>query len=87
MLDPYAQAVLSRRNWGQLAPDLDWNAPGVLGFASTWPQAACALPSTDEFDWEGVLGVDVCVLRVHVRNLFSGIFGILGIVCFFSVRE
>ena len=24
----------------------------MLGFASTWPQAACALPTTDQFDWE-----------------------------------
>jgi len=53
MLDPYAHAVLSRRHWGQLAPDLPWDQPGVLGFAPTWPQAAGALPVTGSFDWEG----------------------------------
>jgi hypothetical protein len=53
LLDPYAQAVLSRRHWGKLAPDHDWEAPGMLGFAATWPQAAGALPSQDVFDWEG----------------------------------
>ena len=53
VLDPYAQAVLSRRHWGKLAPDLAWEAPGVLGFASTWPQAAGALPNPEPFDWEG----------------------------------
>lgn len=56
LLDPYAQAVLSRRHWGRLAPDHDWEAPGQLGFASTWPQAAAALPVLEDFDWEGGYG-------------------------------
>ena len=51
VLDPYAPAVLSRRHWGQLAPELPWQE--VLGFAATWPQAAGALPTLEPFDWEG----------------------------------
>jgi len=73
VLDPYAQAVLSRRNWGKLAPDLAWEAPGVLGFAPTWPQAAGALPSLDTFDWEGDRPLrtpmeQLVIYEMHVRG-------------------
>ncbi len=56
VLDPYARAVIGRRQYGVLGPELEYASPDVLGYAGTWPQAACALPTADEdeeFDWEG----------------------------------
>lgn len=76
VLDPYARAILSRRNYGVLAPELEWKTPGVLGFATTWPQAACALPSPyddQEFDWEGDRPLNIpmeelVIYEMHVRG-------------------
>lgn len=54
ILDPYAHTILSRRQYGALGPDLQYDSPDVLGLSRTWPQAAAALPGPeDAFDWEG----------------------------------
>lgn len=76
VLDPYATTVLGRRRYGELGPELAWKTPGVLGYASTWPQAACALPSPfedEEFDWEGdrplnIPMEEIVIYEMHVRG-------------------
>lgn len=44
IIDPYARAVLSRRRYGELGAQLDYERDDVLGLAATWPQAAAFLP-------------------------------------------
>jgi len=44
IIDPYAKAVLSRRRYGELGAQLDYEKDEVLGLAATWPQAAAFLP-------------------------------------------
>jgi hypothetical protein len=46
-----------------MGPELPFGEPGVLGLATTWPQAACVLPSPPgyEFDWQG----DRCADATH----------------------
>lgn len=44
IIDPYAKAILSRRRYGELGPQLDYESNDVLGLAATWPQAAAFLP-------------------------------------------
>ncbi|EFJ40420.1 1,4-alpha-glucan branching enzyme II, isoamylase, partial [Volvox carteri f. nagariensis] len=83
VLDPYAVAVLSRRRWGQLGPNLPYGEPGVLGLMPTWPQAAAALPSgryssssfshQPHFDWEGDRPLNLpmeslVIYEAHVRG-------------------
>ena len=55
VLDPYARTIISRRQYGQLGPDLKYGTPGYLGLMKTWPQAAAVVPEPQEasFDWEG----------------------------------
>ena len=55
VLDPYARTIIGRRQYGQLGPDLQYGAPGVLGLMRTWPQAAAAVPELEAapFDWQG----------------------------------
>ncbi len=52
LLDPYATAILSRRQYGQLGSA---SGRGNDGLAEMWPQCAAALPlpAAPEFDWEG----------------------------------
>ncbi|KAK9868960.1 hypothetical protein WJX84_011185 [Apatococcus fuscideae] len=72
MLDPYAKGVVSRRIWGQHAPELEWGE--VLGLAATWPQAAGVLPSQEPaFDWQGTKPLrlpreDLIIYEMHVRG-------------------
>ncbi|KAK9792712.1 hypothetical protein WJX73_009712 [Symbiochloris irregularis] len=77
LLDPYAQAVTSRSQYGQLGADLPYGKDGVLGLAPTWPQAAGSLPQStsteDSFDWEGDRPLnlpmqDLIVYETHVRG-------------------
>ena len=54
VLDPYSRVVISRRQYGQLGPDLQYGSPEVLGQMRTWPQAAAAVPEPEaDFDWQG----------------------------------
>ncbi|XVF19054.1 hypothetical protein REPUB_Repub11eG0077200 [Reevesia pubescens] len=63
LLDPYAKAVISRREFGALGPEDNF-----------WPQMACMVPiSQDQFDWEGDLPLrypqrDLIVYEMHVRG-------------------
>lgn len=75
MLDPYAKAVISRRHYGQLGPDLPYESEDVLGMARTWPQHACVLPgpADKDFDWEGDTPLnlpmeDLVIYEMHVRG-------------------
>jgi isoamylase len=79
VLDPYAAAVLSRRRWGQMGPNLPYGDSGVLGLMSTWPQAAAALPTgsrsrgAPSFDWEGDRPLNLpmeslVIYEAHVRG-------------------
>jgi isoamylase len=75
LLDPYARAVFNgRRRFGELGPELPYGAPGVLGLARTWPQAAAPVPEpAPPFDWEGdrPLGrpaEELVVYEAHVRG-------------------
>lgn len=52
IIDPYARAILSRRRYGELGAQLDYESDEVLGLAATWPQAAAFLPKP---------GVSYCV--------------------------
>ncbi|KAL6765555.1 isoamylase [Haematococcus lacustris] len=76
VLDPYAKAILSRRSYGLLGADIDYTSPDVLGYAETWPQAACAVPyppDYDEFDWCGDQPLNIpmeqlVIYEMHVRG-------------------
>ncbi|KAJ9504980.1 hypothetical protein QJQ45_013103, partial [Haematococcus lacustris] len=76
VLDPYAKAIIGRRGYGQLGADIAYNSPSVLGFAETWPQAACALPcppELEEFDWCGDRPLNtpmeqLVIYEMHVRG-------------------
>ncbi|GIL64820.1 hypothetical protein Vafri_18680 [Volvox africanus] len=77
VLDPYAIAVLGRRRWGQMGPNLAYGEGGVLGLMSTWPQAAAALPAggprVPAFDWEGDRPLNLpmeglVIYEAHVRG-------------------
>lgn len=75
LLDPYGKAILNgRTEFKQMGPDLDYSSDSVLGIATTWPQAACALPSpSDDFDWEGDRQLqlpmeDLVIYEAHVRG-------------------
>ncbi|KAK9697543.1 hypothetical protein RND81_08G044200 [Saponaria officinalis] len=63
VLDPFAKAVISRDNYGELGPE-----------GSCWPQMACMIPSReDEFDWQGDLPLkyrqrDLIIYEMHVRG-------------------
>ncbi|KAH9608201.1 hypothetical protein KSS87_006934 [Heliosperma pusillum] len=63
LLDPFAKAVISRDNYGELGPE-----------GSCWPQMACMIPSIkDEFDWQGDLPLkfrqrDLIIYEMHVRG-------------------
>nr|BAP91163.1 isoamylase1-type starch debranching enzyme [Amaranthus cruentus] len=63
ILDPYAKAVISRGNYGELAPE-----------DSCWPQMAGMIPSPkDEFDWQGDLPLklpqsELIIYEMHVRG-------------------
>lgn len=80
VLDPYAKAIISRRQYGQLGPNLPYGTPGTLGLMPTWPQAAAAVPhlpyspgAPSEFDWEGDKPLnrpmeEVVIYEMHVRG-------------------
>ncbi|KAG2454971.1 hypothetical protein HYH02_000797 [Chlamydomonas schloesseri] len=75
VLDPYAVAVLNRRRWGQMGPNLPYGEEGVLGVMPTWPQAAAALPARRgaTFDWEGDTPLNLpveslVIYEAHVRG-------------------
>jgi isoamylase len=75
LVDPYARAVIGRRTYGVLGPDLAYGTPGVAGVARTWPQAAGALPhpAIDAYDWEGdtplrLPAADLVIYEMHVRG-------------------
>lgn len=74
LLDPFAQAIISRSQYGQLGPDLPYGEEGTLGLAQTWPQAAAVLPAhEDAFDWEGDRPLnlpmhELLVYEMHVRG-------------------
>lgn len=77
VVDPYAKLVISRRQYGQLAPELPYGKGEVLGLARTWPQAAAVVPGpesvTESFDWEGdkPLGLpmeQLVIYEMHVRG-------------------
>eukprot|EP00798_Chlamydomonas_sp_ICE-L_P030104 gene30104-35072_t len=74
MVDPYAKVMISRREYGQLGPDIDYNNDYTLGLAQTWPQAAGAVPGPEaEFDWQGdkPLGLpmeQLVIYEMHVRG-------------------
>jgi isoamylase len=53
IIDPYAKAVLSRRRYGELGAQLDYESDEVLGLAETWPQAAAFLPKPTVSDMTG----------------------------------
>ncbi|KAI4376401.1 hypothetical protein MLD38_014169 [Melastoma candidum] len=63
LLDPYAKAVFSRGNYGELGPE-----------DNCWPQMAGMVPlEEDEFDWEGDLPLnhqhkDLIIYELHVRG-------------------
>eukprot|EP01025_Chloroclados_australasicus_P040944 TRINITY_DN4311_c0_g3_i3.p1 TRINITY_DN4311_c0_g3~~TRINITY_DN4311_c0_g3_i3.p1 ORF type:complete len:1016 (-),score=89.58 TRINITY_DN4311_c0_g3_i3:312-3314(-) len=74
VLDPYAIAVLSRRQFTELGQQLSGKP-----LNTTWTQAACALPqqsggrSVAKFDWRGdkPLGLpmeDLVIYETHVRG-------------------
>lgn len=56
IIDPYAKAILSRRRYGELGAELDYESDEVLGLAATWPQAAAFLPKPSV----STLSVAVC---------------------------
>ncbi|BDA40513.1 Isoamylase 1, chloroplastic [Coccomyxa sp. Obi] len=74
LLDPYATAIIGRRVFGQLGPDVKYGAGGALGLARTWPQAAGVLPTPGTaFDWEGDQPLnlpleDLVIYEMHVRG-------------------
>ncbi|KAL3147709.1 Iron-sulfur assembly protein 1 [Trebouxia sp. C0010 RCD-2024] len=74
VLDPYARSIVGRRQYGQLAQDLDYTSDSVLGLASTWPQTAAMVPSPDDwFDWEGDRPLNIpleelVIYELHVRG-------------------
>ncbi|GMH35686.1 hypothetical protein BSKO_03554 [Bryopsis sp. KO-2023] len=75
VLDPYGKSVISRRQFGQLAYDLDYLNENVLGASNTWPQSACSMPdpSREGFNWEGVSSPniplqDLIIYEMHVRG-------------------
>ncbi|KAK9843453.1 hypothetical protein WJX81_003335 [Elliptochloris bilobata] len=78
VLDPYARAIIGRRSFGQLGPDLKYGQAGVLGAAPTWPQAAATLPAPGPpFDWQGdrplgLLMEDLIIYEMHVRGFTWG---------------
>ncbi len=47
VLDPYAETIISRRTYGEMGPQLQYGAEGVLGLMPTWPQAASFVPSAE----------------------------------------
>ncbi|KNA19476.1 hypothetical protein SOVF_061290 [Spinacia oleracea] len=63
ILDPYAKAVISRGNYGELGPE-----------GNCWPQMAGMIPSpNDEFDWQGDLPLkhpqrELIIYETHVRG-------------------
>jgi len=74
VLDPYARMVIGRRKFGELAADhLDYESPDVLGLAPTWSQHGCALPTPEQFDWEGDRPLNLpmeetVIYEMHVRG-------------------
>eukprot|EP00891_Asterochloris_glomerata_P003947 jgi/Astpho2/3947/e_gw1.00063.17.1_t len=74
VLDPYAIAVVGRRRYGALGPELDYKSSSVLGLAQTWPQAAGVLPSAEDwFDWQGDQPLhtpmdQLTIYEMHVRG-------------------
>jgi len=75
LLDPYAKTIISRRSYGQLAPELAYGTQ-ALGHAATWPQHAATLPSPSPeapFDWEGDRPLNIpmeqlVIYEMHVRG-------------------
>lgn len=57
-----------------MGPNIAYGAPGILGYAPTWPQAAAVLPGASvPFDWEGDRPLerpmeDLVVYEAHVRG-------------------
>jgi hypothetical protein len=51
IIDPYAKSILSRRRYGELGAQLDYERDDVLGLAATWPQAAAFLPKPTVSAW------------------------------------
>lgn len=75
ILDPYAQAIISRRRYGELGPDLPYGSETTLGLMPTWPQAAACVPScrAPSFDWEGDQPLNTpmeqtVIYEMHVRG-------------------
>lgn len=76
LLDPYATAVISRRRYGQLGPNLEYNTPRALGLAPTWTQHAGVLPQPggeSAFDWQGDRPLNLpmeslVIYEAHVRG-------------------
>ncbi|AET05099.2 putative isoamylase [Medicago truncatula] len=63
LIDPYAKAVISRGEFGEVGPD-----------GNCWPQMAGMVPfDNEEFDWEGDLPLkypqkDLIIYEMHVRG-------------------
>ncbi|KAK9824321.1 hypothetical protein WJX72_009436 [[Myrmecia] bisecta] len=74
LLDPYAQAAIGRRSFGELGPDLPYQSGEVLGLARTWPQFGGVLPRPElNFDWQGDRPLhlpleDLVIYEMHVRG-------------------
>ncbi|DBB07506.1 TPA: Iron-sulfur assembly protein 1 [Trebouxia sp. C0006] len=74
IIDPYARSIVGRRQYGQLAQELNYKHDSVLGIAATWPQMAAPVPSKEDwFDWEGDHPLNIpldqlIIYEMHVRG-------------------
>lgn len=72
LLDPYGTTVFSRREFGVLGPDLDYQRS--LGLSRTWSLAASCVPiGGPKFDWEGDKPLNLplenlVIYELHVRG-------------------
>eukprot|EP00210_Caulerpa_lentillifera_P003264 g3115.t1 len=73
LVDPYGTTVFSRRQFGVLGPDLDYEEE-ALGLSRTWPVSASWIPTGQStFDWEGDKPLnlpleDLVIYELHVRG-------------------
>lgn len=74
VLDPYAKAIMSRRHFGELGPDVKLGeAAKAAGVSRMWPQSAGILPVNNTFDWQGDQPLrlpkeDLVIYEMHVRG-------------------